>query len=87
MTYFPKSLFYLTNLYLLGWDRMRSKRTPDPPEKSKPRISNDAGFYFCLSLIHFWDCTIFMADEIKADTSVMLLGTINVVVAFEATRE
>ena len=33
----------------------------------------------------FWVCTIFMAEVISADTSVMLLGTINVVVASDAT--
>ena len=32
-------------------------------------------------------CTIFMADEISAATSVMLLGTMSVVVASEATLE
>ncbi len=31
-------------------------------------------------------CTIFMAEAINADTSVMLLGTIRVVVASVATR-
>ncbi len=31
-------------------------------------------------------CTIFMAEAINADTSVMLLGTIRVVVASLATR-
>jgi hypothetical protein len=30
-------------------------------------------------------CTIFMAEPISADTSVMLLGTISVVVASDAT--
>ena len=33
------------------------------------------------------DCTIFMAEVMRAETSVMLLGTINVVVASLATRE
>lgn len=31
------------------------------------------------------DCTIFMAEEIRVDTSVMLLGTIKVVLACAAT--
>ena len=33
----------------------------------------------------FCDCTIFMAEVISADTSVMLLGTMRVVVASDAT--
>lgn len=32
-------------------------------------------------------CTIFMADEISADTSVILLGTMRVVLASAATLE
>ena len=31
--------------------------------------------------VGFWVCTIFMAEPISADTSVMLLGTIKMVVA------
>ena len=33
----------------------------------------------------FWVCTIFMAEPISAATSVMLLGTMSVVVASDAT--
>ena len=36
---------------------------------------------------YFGTCTIFMADEIRAATSVMLLGTMRVVVASAATLE
>ena len=36
---------------------------------------------------YFPTCTIFIADAIKADPSVILLGTISVVVASVATRE
>ncbi len=36
---------------------------------------------------HLFDCTIFMAEVMSAETSVMLLGTIKVVVASLATRE
>ena len=36
---------------------------------------------------YFPTCTIFIAEAIKADTSLILLGTISVVVASVATRE
>ena len=37
--------------------------------------------------VPFWPaCTIFMAEVMSAETSVMLLGTTSVVVASEATR-
>ncbi len=50
-------------------------------QKLIPQRQSVAGFYF------WTDCTIFMADVIKVETSSMLLGTTSVVVASAATLE
>jgi hypothetical protein len=55
-------------------------------QKMKPHIVLQCGVFvwaFCLS--YFGICTIFMAEPMRLATSVMLLGTIKVVVASDAT--
>lgn len=56
--------------------------------KTRSFLNESCGF-FCGWNLNYARCvcTIFMADEISADTSVMLLGTMRVVVASAATLE
>ncbi len=64
-------------------------------QKKPPHCASSAGFCFgrpsgsksAWATPYFCTCTIFIAEAISADTSVMLLGTIKVVVASAATLE
>lgn len=56
-------------------------RIPPSPPQEKP--APPAGF--CFQAVPRPLCTIFIAEAIRAETSVMLLGTMSVVVASEAT--
>ncbi len=67
-----------------GSNPPRVRIPPDPPENKNPATATLQGF---LLSVYFVVCTIFMADAINAETSVMLLGTIRVVVASAATLE
>src|SRR3990167_693659 len=51
----------------------------------EPLCGPYCGPYERVLQLDFWVCTIFMAEPIRAETSVMLLGTMRVVVASWAT--